>query len=213
MVFLRWFGMSCFEISNSVTIVTDPHDGTSLGLERPEVKGDIITISHRHFDHASGKELVLKEGGKVIEESGKWNFEGVQIEGISNVENDERGKNVYFVFETEGFRICHLGDLGYSLAEDRLMSIIPVDILLIPIGGTGGHEGREAVDVVRDIDPSIVIPMHYKIEGLNIRISGKDEFLNLMLEEGWKIRKEGDVVIESLPESKEVIELNCRTLR
>ncbi|KXA98743.1 hypothetical protein AKJ39_00940 [candidate division MSBL1 archaeon SCGC-AAA259J03] len=211
MVLFRWFGLSCFEIKDSVTIVTDPHDGESLGLNRPNIKGDIVTISHGHFDHVSGKELVSKEDTEVVDGTGKFEVKGIQFEGISNREGDERGRNIYFVFELDGFRICHLGDLGYSLESDNIEALEPVDILLLPVGGTGGHEGREAINVVKELSPSIVIPMHYMIRGLNVKISSEEEFLDLMAEEGWRIEEKKEAVIERLPEEKEIIKLICRT--
>lgn len=212
MVSIGWFGVSCFEIDDSVTVVTDPHDKESLGLKRPNIKGDVVTVSHRHFDHASGKELVLKEDGEVVDEAGRQNVKGVEFEGISNEKDDERGRNIYFVFELDGFRICHLGDLGYRLTDDNAEEIRPVDILLVPIGGTGGHEGQEAVNVVDDLDPAVVVPMHYMVEDLNVRLSEKDEFLELMEERGWKIRKKEKAVFSNLPEEKEIIELDCQAL-
>jgi len=208
MLTLRWFGISCFEITNKVTIVTDPHDGESLGLHPPDIKGDLILITHQHFDHASGREVVSKADSEIVEESGKWEVKGIEIEGVP-YHREEAGENVFFKFELDGFRICHLGDLGYSLSSKEVEKIKPVDILLVPVGGTGGHEGREAAKVIEDLKPRIVIPQHYMVEGMTVPISSKKEFLQLAIDRGWLVEERKEARIKSLPERRKIIVLEC----
>ncbi|KXB04729.1 hypothetical protein AKJ49_01785 [candidate division MSBL1 archaeon SCGC-AAA382A03] len=205
MVLFRWFGLSCFEISNSLAIVTDPHDGKTVGLAEPNIKGDVITISHNHFDHASGEDLVSKENSNILKETGKYQINDIQVEGISNERDDSRGRNIYFIFTVDGFRICHLGDLGYRLSSKNIEKIKPVDILLIPVGGTGGQEGREAAQLIEKLDPRIVIPMHYKINELNIDISDEKEFLRIMRDKNWNIEDKDKIKIKNLPKNKKII--------
>lgn len=213
MVSFRWFGQACFEIKNSVTIVTDPHDGVSIGLNKPNIQGDIVSISHRHFDHASGEELVSKEDTEVIEDNEKREIKGIIVEGIGSfhdkVEGDKRGENTIFVFELDGFRICHLGDLGHKLSDEKSKGIRPVDVLLIPVGGNYTINAREAIDVIKDLETKIVIPMHYKIKGLEVDISSKEEFIQLVKSEGWEIEEKDKAKIKSLPEERKVINLTC----
>lgn len=215
MVSFRWFGQACFEIKNSVTIVTDPHDGDSIGLKKPDVEGDIVSISHQHFDHASGKELVSKKETEVIESSEKLEIKGIKIRGVDSfhdkAEGSKRGKNVIFVFELDDFKACHLGDLGHKLSVEKIKEIKPVDVLLIPVGGNYTINAREAVDVVKDLEPKIVIPMHYKVKGLEVDISSEEEFFKLVKGEGWEIDEKDEANIERLPKEKKVIKLTCQT--
>lgn len=213
MVSFRWFGQACFEIKNSIAIVTDPHDGSSIGLKRPNIKGDIVTVSHLHFDHASGKELVSKKNTEVIEGSVKREVKGIEIEGISSfhdkAEGNKRGENTIFVFELEDFGICHLGDLGHKLSGEKIEETKPVDILLIPVGGNYTINAREAVDVAKDLEPRIVIPMHYKVKGLEVDISSEEEFLQLVKDGGWETEERDKANVKSLPEERKVIKLTC----
>ncbi len=56
MVDVTWFGHCCFEVKGEkYTVLTDPHDGISLGLPIPKSEPDVVLISHPHEDHASGK--------------------------------------------------------------------------------------------------------------------------------------------------------------
>lgn len=215
MISFRWFGQACLEMKNTVTIVTDPHDGSSIGLEQPDIKGDIVSISHQHFDHASGEELVSREDTEVIEGSGKREIKGIRVEGIDSFHDkaggSKRGENTIFVFELDDFRVCHLGDLGHKLSSGKIEEIKPVDILLIPIGGNYTINAQEAVEVIKDLEPKIVIPMHYKVKGLKVNISGEEEFLQLVKEEGWGIDEENEVRVETLPKERKVFKLTCQT--
>src|SRR5512137_2191923 len=101
MLQIRWHGHSCFEITNDVTIVTDPHDGRSIGIPAPSVSGDIILVSHNHYDHNSVK-TVEKEGSKVITDERKRTIGTVQINGVTAFHDTDhgskRGKIVLFKF-------------------------------------------------------------------------------------------------------------------
>lgn len=210
MVLFRWFGISCFEIGDSATVVTDPHDGESVGLRKPQIEGDIVLVTHQHFDHASGKEIVSKKGTETLETSGKQKLMGVEVQGIRYY-REEAGENIFYKFKLNGFKICHLGDLGYDLSDEEVNKIKPVDIALVPVGGTGGDEGREAVQAVEELEPKIVIPHHYMVEGMTVSLSSDEEFLQLGKNKGWGIEEKREAKIGKLPKKRKIIKLNCQT--
>ncbi|HDD56909.1 MAG TPA: Zn-dependent hydrolase, partial [Thermoplasmatales archaeon] len=156
MLQIRWHGHACFEITNDITIVTDPHDGKSIGLPTPSVKGDIILVSHDHYDHNSVK-TVEKEGSIVVRDLGKKTIRGIEIEGIESFHDEERGakrgKNIIFKFKVDGITFCHLGDLGHVPDEELLEKIGKVDVLFIPVGGTFTIDADSAWETANLIDP------------------------------------------------------------
>ena len=83
MLRIRWHGHSCFEITNEITLVTDPHDGESIGIHAPDVHGDIILVSHDHYDHNS-VESVEKEESIVVKDETEKTVLGVQVKGIKS---------------------------------------------------------------------------------------------------------------------------------
>jgi L-ascorbate metabolism protein UlaG (beta-lactamase superfamily) len=205
---IRWHGHSCFEITDEVTVVTDPHDGKSIGIPAPSAKGDIVLVSHNHYDHDSGVKLVEKENSKVITDERKRAISNVQIEGIT-VFHDEshgmkRGKNIIYKFILDGINFCHLGDLGHDLEEETLNKIGQVDILFIPVGGTFTIDAEKAWDIINKIKPKIAIPMHYKIGGLSIPIAGLDQFLDKNEYKVLKVGNEIDIEKEDLPAEPEI---------
>lgn len=180
---ITWYGQSCFKIQSSQTLIlTDPFD-KAIGLTPPRGQADIITISHQHYDHnnsgaASGTPLIL-------EGPGEYETKGINIKGVlsfhDNKEGRERGINTIYLIENEGIKICHLGDLGQAkLNDEQLEEIDEVDILMVPVGGVFTLDGEEAAKITNQIEPKIVIPMHYKIPGLNIKIEGAEKFLKEM---------------------------------
>ncbi len=213
MVKIKWLGHACFEIKGrEVTVVTDPHDGSSIGLHTPRSEADIVLISHGHFDHAGGIKFVAKEDATIIrEESGEWEEKGVKIRGVFSYHDEsrgrERGNNIIYVFEVDGVRFCHLGDLGHILTSDQVERIGDVDVLFIPVGGTYTIDAKGATEIVEVLKPKIVIPMHFKIGGISLPISSVEPFL-----EGKKNieridSSEYEVTKETLPEETKIVVL------
>lgn len=180
---ITWYGQSCFKIQSGETVIfTDPFD-KSIGLTPPRGLAHIITVSHRHFDHANVESLSGEP--LVIDGPGEYETKGVSVKGVfsfhDNKEGKERGENTIFIIEVEGIKICHLGDLGQKkLTDEQLEQIDEADILMIPVGGEATIDGEEAAEIINQIEPRIVIPMHYKIPGLDMKFAGVDDFLKEM---------------------------------
>ncbi|MDQ1279272.1 MAG: hypothetical protein QG670_532 [Thermoproteota archaeon] len=182
MVVVKWWGHACFEVRDSVIVVTDPHDGKSVGgMPVPHVKADIILVSHGHEDHASGKNFVTKSDSKILDKAGTNEVKGVKVKGVATFHDDaggkKRGNNIVFVFEVDGIRFAHLGDLGHVLLDREAEEIKPIDVLMIPVGGYYTIDAVTATVVAGKLNPKIIIPMHYKVKGLDFPISDVEPFL------------------------------------
>lgn len=182
---INWHGQSCFQISSArgkdshVSIVIDPF-GESTGLRIPKLQADIVLVTHDHSDHNNIK--VVSGSGFVIKGPGEYDIKGVFIQGISgyhdNAQGTQRGSITIYTIETEGMRLCHLSDLGQKeLSPNQLDKIGNIDILMIPVGGIYTIDAAEAVKVMAQIEPKIIIPMHYKVPKLKIKLDDIDKFL------------------------------------
>ncbi len=207
MLQIRWHGHSCWEITNDKTIVTDPHDGKSIGIPTPSVRADIILVSHDHYDHNSVKS-VEKESSKIVTDSRKHTFDDIEIRGVVSFHDEEngakRGSNIMYKFSITEISFCHLGDLGHDLDDDTISKLGAVDVLFIPIGGTFTIDDKKAWKIIKKIGPKIVIPMHYKIGGLSLPISGPDQFLEKSIYAVNHVGNEIEIDREDLPEEPEV---------
>lgn len=169
---ITWLGHSAFKLqdkisSDGVTLVTDPY-GKETGFKMPSFEADIITVSHDHPDHNNVDALRGKPF--VIDCAGEYDTKGILIEGIDSYHDEEEGKlrgnNIIYRIEIDDISVVHLGDLGHVLSNEQLEKLVGTDILLIPVGGKSTLDAKKAVEVISQIEPRIVIPMHYKVEGL-----------------------------------------------
>ena len=183
---IRYLGHSSFQLieSTGTTIVTDPYSD-KLGCAMPGVTADAVTVSHRHYDH----DAVEKVGGSpvVIEKEGSYDLPGVEINSIKSYHDNEegrlRGENIIFKFSMDGIEVCHLGDIGEECSTELIEALLPVDVLLIPVGGEYTIDAEQAKEYVDRIMPDIVIPMHYREKGKRLDVDKVDAFTDLFDEE------------------------------
>lgn len=203
---IRWHGHSCFEVSNNITIVTDPHDGRSIGINPPHVVADVVLVSHEHFDHNSVKNVTTSQS-KIIRESGEVDIGGVKFYGFKtyhdNANGEIRGENIVFKFIMDYVSLCHLGDIGGIPGDEITSRIGSVDVLFIPVGGTFTIDLHGCYKIIEKIKPKVIVPMHYRIGGLSLSIQTAEPFLK-GFKNIKKIGNEIDIEAEDLPETQEV---------
>jgi L-ascorbate metabolism protein UlaG (beta-lactamase superfamily) len=205
---IKWHGHSCFEISGKVSVLTDPHDGGSIGLAPPKASPDVATVSHEHYDHnAVG---VLKGKPEIVRGAGNHKAKGVEILGVETCHDEcggqKRGKNTVFVVTMDGVRIAHMGDLGHVPTDAQAKALGRVDILMVPVGGVYTVDAAGALEVIKLLNPKVTIPMHYRLGGLKLGIAPLSEFTN-KLAKGVSVREVGNSVdfeADDLPEKMEV---------
>lgn len=186
---IQYYGHSCFKITTKpggratedIAFFFDPF-GKELGIRPPQGQADIVFVSHQHSNHNNIS--AIKGDPIVIETPGEYAVKGINVVGIDSFHDNEegasRGRSTIFVLEAEELKICHLGDLGSDLTGKQLDEIDGVDILFVPIGGTSTIDGKKAAELVRKIEPKIVIPMHYKTAGSSALIEDEKKFCDEM---------------------------------
>ena len=183
-----WHGQSCFQITarrnkdEETRLVIDPFS-EEIGLRLPKLEADILLVTHCHSDHNNVK--AVSGSPFLVNGPGEYEIKKVFIQGISAFhdasQGRERGENTIYTIDTEGLRLCHLGDLGQKeLTGEQLEKIGEIDILMIPVGGIYTISAKEALKVMSQIEPRITIPMHYQIPKLKVKLEGLDKFLKTM---------------------------------
>lgn len=184
---IQYYGHSCFKIitkpagrgQEEVTLFLDPFD-KSIGLRPPQGQADIVLVSHSHHDHSNAG--ALKGDFTLIDNPGEYSLRGINILGIHSYHDPSqgslRGSNTIFLIESEDMKICHLGDLGCDLTQKQLEGIDGVDVLMVPIGGNYTIDAKKAIELIKKIEPSVIIPMHYKVKGLTVDIADEKQFCN-----------------------------------
>lgn len=183
---ITFLGHASFRIKGkNATVVTDPFDQKTVGFKYPKLSAEIVTSSHDHADH--NQVDIVTDVKKVITGPGEYEVLGVTVLGFSTYHDEkkgaERGKNTIYVYEMDDLRLAHLGDLGHVLSDDLVNELGTIDILMIPVGGFYTIDAEKALNIVTEIEPSIIIPMHYQSPGLAQEtfkdLTGVDDFVNL----------------------------------
>jgi L-ascorbate metabolism protein UlaG (beta-lactamase superfamily) len=207
---ITWLGHSCFKIrSSQANIITDPFP-PDLGYTLGKQTARIVTVSHQHPSHSYiqgiGDEFRLVTG------PGEYEISNVLIIGVATFHDAEggttRGKNSVFLLEVDGVKICHLGDLGHVLTAEQVEEIDIVDVLMLPVGGVSTIDATLATEVLRQLEPKVVLPMHYKTPVIKRELDPVDLFFKEMGLEQVSSQPKLSVTKSNLPISTQVLLLD-----
>jgi L-ascorbate metabolism protein UlaG (beta-lactamase superfamily) len=215
---ITWLGHSCFRLRDrAVAVVTDPY-GKDIGLVLPRVRADLVTVSHDADDHNYTRGV--KSGFKTLEGPGEYEISGVFVTGLElrgerkkSKEPVNRPRNTVFLFEFEDLTICHLGDLDHVPTQAQVEeSLGEVDVLLVPVGGGESLNAAQASEVISLLEPHIVIPMHYRVKGLdpNVKLDPVSKFLKEMGLDNVPTQETLKVTHSGLPEETQVVLLELK---
>jgi L-ascorbate metabolism protein UlaG (beta-lactamase superfamily) len=208
---ITWYGRACFRLKGrDATVITDPCP-PSTGFVAGKHDVDLLTISHAHADHAYTRSITA---GLTLTRPGEYEYRDLLVTGVRAFHDGERGQqrgeNMIFAVEIDGVHVCHLGDLGHLLSEEQLAELGPIDVLLVPVGGNFTISPAEAAEVVAQVSPKIVIPMHFAVDGASADLLGPERFLH-ELAVSEPIRQPKAVVhASSLPDESQVVLLEAR---
>jgi L-ascorbate metabolism protein UlaG (beta-lactamase superfamily) len=161
---LSWLGHSCFRLrGKEATLVTDP-PAPSTGYSLGRLSADIVTISHHHPGHDYVK--AISGNPKVVDGPGEYEIQQVLITGVQTYHDRERGKllgrNTAYLITLDDVQFCHLGDLGDALDDRAQEALSGADVLFVPVGGGRALDAERALEVIAQIEPRLIIPMHYQ---------------------------------------------------
>jgi L-ascorbate metabolism protein UlaG (beta-lactamase superfamily) len=206
---ITWVGHACFLIEGQGgRVLTDPYD-KKVPYRPPDFEVDVVLVSHEHSDHNAVERV--RGDPVVLRGAGGHSAHGMDFRGISSFHDEaggkKRGTNTIFLFQMEGVRLAHLGDLGHPLTYDQAAALADVDVVFVPVGGFFTIGADEAAALVESLPRAkVAIPMHYKTDLLPIvfPIASVDKFAKRM----ENVRRVGSSEVTltraNLPQSQEV---------
>jgi L-ascorbate metabolism protein UlaG (beta-lactamase superfamily) len=177
---ITWYGLSCFRIAERgmATIVADPY-GDGLGLPKRKLRADVVTISHGAKGHSQAS--AVKGVSHVLTSPGEYEIGGVFITAVAMGDPSENGgANLFFLYDYDGVNIAHLGDLNKVPSQSQVEDLAAVDVALVPVGGGAALTPAQAAEVISIIEPSIIVPMHFKTGKEKVKLGGVEPFLSEM---------------------------------
>ena len=208
---ITFLGQSAFKIKGkAATVVTDPYE-SSGGEKFPKLEADIVTLSYRDadkstFEQISGDPIVLTGPGE-------YEIKEIKVVGGASFHDEKqgkvRGKNTIYNISVDGVNVCHLGDLGQAqLSTEQMEAIGGVDILLIPTGGVDTIDAGVAAKITAELEPKIVIPMHFSEEAGAEKLEPVEKFVKEMGAERAQPMPKLSIKEAKLPEELTFILLN-----
>ena len=184
---IEWIGHACFCITSQagVKIITDPYESgfrDIINYGPVSESADVVTVSHEHGDH--NHVSAVSGSPVVVNTPGITNLKGLEFKGIAvyhdRVKGKERGPNTIFVFEVDGIRLAHLGDLGHPLSPEQLGELEGTEVLFAPTGGPAATlELQEVIDLWESLKPPVVIPMHFRTAKCSFPKYNADDLISL----------------------------------
>jgi L-ascorbate metabolism protein UlaG (beta-lactamase superfamily) len=212
---ITWLGHSCFRLRDrAATVVTDPY-GKDLGLILPRVRADIVTLSHDADDHNYVKGV--KGEFRVLTGPGEYEVSsvfvtGLELRGKAKKDAPAASRNTVFLFEFDDLTVCHLGDLNIVPTQAQVEEALgAVDVLLIPVGGEESLNASQASEVVSLLEPHIVIPMHYHVPDIALKLEPVSKFLKEMGLDKVQPQESLKVSRSGLPDETQIVLLELKS--
>ncbi len=223
-----WEAHACFSISGRASasapgdlrITTDPYMPERANLPAPVNPADLVIMSsHDDLFHSFAPGVpgapAIVNALAVARDGGHALARGLPIRAIetreSVIHKAHPDANAMYRFELDGVSVAHMGDVGNPLTPEQLAFLSGVDVLLALTGGPPTIELADLDAALTTIQPRIVIPMHYRIPGLNLKILGVDALLARHPAEKIDIRAACDLTLtrDTLPDTMRIVVLQA----
>lgn len=207
---ITYLGYSCFKISGKkINILMDPFNPAEVGIKLAKQDADVVTVSHAHKDH-NYVQIMKNSDYLLLDAPGEYEVKESEFVGVDayhdNEQGAQRGKLTMFEIEVDGVKIAHLGDLGTELDSAQLEKLDGVDVLMIPVGGKHTIDAETAIKVINQIEPKIVIPMHYQTTAKSDLLPVEDFFKDMAVSPEPQDRLK--ITQRDLPEELQVVYLS-----
>lgn len=209
---VTWLGHACFRLKGRDGVVLMDPCPKSTGYNIGRQQANIVTVSHEHPAHSYTEALTGPH--RRIDAPGEYEIGGVLITGVRTYHDGkrgaERGRNTSFLIEMDEVRVCHLGDLGHVPTQEQIEAFSDIDVLLVPVGGNSTIDAEAASEIISQLEPKVVVPMHYATEAASATLDPLDKFVKQMGVSAPEPQPKLTLTKTTLPAQTQVVVLEYR---
>ena len=209
---ITWLGHACFRLKGRDSMVLMDPCPKSTGYNIGRQQANIVTVSHPHEDHSYTD--AVTGARRVIDAPGEYEIGGVLLTGVRTYHDAKRGatlgKNTAFVVEVDEVRVCHLGDIGHVPTQEQSEALSDIDVLLVPVGGHTTIDAATAAEIISQLEPKLVVPMHYATDAATATLDPLDTFVKQMGATAAQPQPKLSLTRSALPTQTQVVVLEYR---
>ncbi len=167
---ITYHGAEFFKVQFGETILAFNPISKESKLKATRFGADIALISINHKDMNGADQLSFGDRELfIVNGPGEYEIKGVFVKGYPS-ESAYGGKvisNTIYAVSLEGMSLCFLGAIqsGAKISADIQETLEGIDVLFVPIGGEGVLTAGDAYKLAVKLEPKIVIPMHFNLNG------------------------------------------------
>lgn len=155
---LTYHGGNCIRLSSKKATIVVDDNLSDLGVKSVTKAGDVAIFTAAHGEPAAETKL-------IIDQPGEYEVSDISIQGVAaraHIDEDGQHTATMYKITADDLRIAIIGHVYPELSEEQLEALGLVDVLFIPVGGTGYTlDGVGALHLIKEIEPKLVVPTHY----------------------------------------------------
>ena len=164
---MQFYGANCIVLSNKSNRLVIDDNLTTLGAKSPSRNGDICLFTHEH-------EALAIEPKILLDMPGEYEVSNISIFGIqarAHMDEADKLSSTIYKITCGDVKILVTGHIYPKLTEAQLESIGLIDVMFVPVGGNGfTTDATGAMQLIKQIEPKVVIPTHYNDTKLNYEV-------------------------------------------
>lgn len=168
---LQYYGANCVRLTTKKANIVIDDNLADLGGKTVAKAGDILLYTGSHGDPGVEPKL-------VIDHPGEYEVSDVSVQGVAargHMEEEGNASATMYRLVVEDLRVAVLGHIYPELNDQQLEALGTIDILIIPVGGSGYTlDATGALKLIKKIEPKLIIPTHYADKGLNYPVPQQD---------------------------------------
>jgi len=211
---VTWLGHACIRLRGKDGVVLMDPCAKSTGYAIGRQSADIVTASRADPEHAYLD--AVNEPFRLLNAPGEYEIGGILLNAVdtsprAKTDDGQRStRNVAFVVEIDDLRICHLGDLDHTPAQDLIEELSDIDVLFTPVGGHGALDAAGAAEVISLLQPRLVVPIRFQTDAAAVELDPLDPFIKQLGRAAPEAQAKLSITRSNLPEDTQVTVLDYR---